>query len=66
MVERKENSFFLFVKFGQSERKMHANYILPRNPGDISFEETVLILKKYEEKISLFNTNIVVLKPDKK
>ena len=31
----------LLVKFSQSEHEQYANYILPRNHGEILFEETV-------------------------
>ena len=54
-------------KFGQSEREKYANYILPRNPGEISFKETVLILKKNCGEISSqFNTRWQCLKLTKK
>ena len=46
---------------------MYAIYILPRNPGEISFEETVLILENlFREKTSLFNTRWQCLNLQKK
>ena len=44
----------LLEKFGQSEHEKFVNYLLP---GEISFEETVLILKGiFRERGSLLNT----------
>ena len=37
----------LLGKFTHSEYKKYANYILQTNPAETSFEEIVLILKKY-------------------
>ena len=43
----------LLRKFDHSE---HANYVLSRNPGEISCEDTVLILKKYLGRKVLYTT----------
>ena len=57
----------LLRKFGQSKHEKYANCILLRNPGEISIEETVLILKKNicAEKFSIQH-KMAVLKSDKK
>ena len=46
----------LLRKFSLSEHEKYANYILLRIPGEISFEETVLILKKYFWRKVLYST----------
>ena len=47
----------LLGKFGAIEHEKYANYILPKNPGEISFQETIQLLTKiFGEKSSLFNT----------
>ena len=47
----------LLEKFDQSDYEKYANYILPRKSREISFEDTVLFLKKiFVDKSSLFNT----------
>ena len=53
-------------KFNQSEHKMYADHILPRNPGEIAFEENVLILKKYLGRKFSIQHQMAGLKPDKK
>ena len=55
----KKKIHLLFRKFGQSKQEKYANYILPRNPRELSFEATVF----NSEKIF---TEIAVLEPDKK
>ena len=44
------------MKFGESKNKKYANYILSKNPEEITFEETVLILKKYLRRKVLYST----------
>ena len=46
----------LLENLDQSKHEKYANYILARNPGEISFEETVLIQKKYLESKVLYST----------
>ena len=40
----KKKIHMLLRKFGKSKHEKYANYILLRNPGEISFEETILML----------------------
>ena len=55
--KKKKKVQLLLVKFGTVEHKKYANYILPRDPGEISFQETRQILTKiFGEQCSLFNT----------
>ena len=55
----------LFGKFGQSEYEKYTSFILPRNPGEISFKENAFILKNiWREKFSVHH-KMAVLKPDK-
>ena len=47
----------LLYKFGATEHEKYSNYILPKNPGDISFRKTLFLLTKiFGERSSLFNT----------
>ena len=56
----------LLMKFGPSKHKKYANYMLLRNPREISFEETPNSEKNWwGEKFSIQQV-MVVLKPDKK
>ena len=64
-LEKKKISLLLGT-FSQSEHKKYAKYILLRNPGEISFEETVLILKKYLGRKVLYSTRWQCLKLKKK
>ena len=53
----KKSMLYKFFSSGLSNKFNNKFYILPRNPEEISFKETVLILKKiFREKCSLFNT----------
>lgn len=53
----------LLRKLGTIEHERYTNYILPKNPRDISFEETVKILSQiFGEQSSLFNIRYQCLK----
>ena len=54
-------------KLGETEHEKYAYYTLPRNSGDILFEETVLIQKKiFGGKSSLIQHKVAVLRHNKK
>ena len=47
----------LLGKFKTEKHKKYVNFILPRQPGEVTFRETIQILTKiFEEQSSLFNT----------
>ena len=53
----------LLQKLGTSEHEKYVNYILPKNPRDLNFDQTVSILKQmFGEQMSLFNIRYQCLK----
>ena len=47
--------FFFLCKLSPADYEKYCNYILPKKPGNITFDETVLILSRiFSEKSSLF------------
>ena len=51
MWSDKKKIYQLLGKFNQREHEKYAHYIFPRNPGEILFEKTVLILKNIWRKV---------------
>ena len=48
---------FLLSKFGVAEHEKYVNFIQSRQPGEVTFRETIQILTKIlGEQSSLFNT----------
>ena len=53
----KKKVILLLGKFGVAEHEKCVNFILPRQPGEVTFWETIQILTKiFGEQSSLFNT----------
>ena len=53
----------LLHKLGTSEHEKYVNYILPKNPRDLSFDQTISILKQmFGEQTLLFNVPYQCLK----
>lgn len=54
---------FLLRKLGTAEHAKYVNFILPKNPRDLNFDETVSTLKQiFGEQTSLFNIRYQCLK----
>ena len=53
----------LFSKFGAIRHEKYADYILPKNPRNISFQETIFLLTEiFSKSSSLSNTHWQCLK----
>ena len=66
MVGQKENMSVTWEIWSKQTQKVWSNYILPRNPGEIPFEETLNSEKIFGEKSSLFNSRWQCLNPRNK
>ncbi|BHF62424.1 hypothetical protein SprV_0200540600 [Sparganum proliferum] len=52
----------LVRKLGPTEHERYANFILPKNPGEVTFKDTVQMLSQiFGEQSSLFNTRFQCL-----
>ena len=67
MVRREKKVRVLLGKFGAVRHEKYVNFILPRQPDEVSFRPTIQILRKiFGEQSSLFNTRWQCLNLTKK
>ena len=55
-MARREQFRLLLCNFGAIEYEKYANYLLPKTPWDISFQETIFLLKDFGEGVHFQHT----------